>query len=138
MIIPDSIDIPLIIIGIILAFFPMSDITWKSSLMGAGIAFILFFGIGFIYAKLKKMEGLGGGDVKYLTAIGAFFGSPGVFYILFISAIIALIYILAMRIKRSSFIPFGPFLALAAFVYFIIENSVAQGMTGLFMRMYGL
>ncbi len=138
MIIPDSIDIPLIVIGIILAFLPMSDITWKSSLMGAGIAFTLFFGIGFIYSKIKKMEGLGGGDVKYLTAIGAFFGSPGVFYILFISAVIALIYILAMKIKRSSFIPFGPFLAVASFVYFIIEFSITNGMTGLFMRMYGL
>jgi leader peptidase (prepilin peptidase)/N-methyltransferase len=63
-------------------------------------------------------EAMGLGDVKFMAAIGAFIGWPGVVFSLFASAIIGLaVYaplILAGRREWSSRMPYGPYIAMAA------------------------
>jgi leader peptidase (prepilin peptidase) / N-methyltransferase len=66
-------------------------------------------------------EAMGLGDVKFMAAIGAFIGWPGVVFSLFTSAIIGLaVYvplILAGRREWSSRMPYGPYIALAAVIW---------------------
>jgi len=63
-------------------------------------------------------EAMGLGDVKFMAAIGAFIGWPGVVFSLFASAIIGLaVYvplILVGRREWSSRMPYGPYIAMAA------------------------
>jgi leader peptidase (prepilin peptidase)/N-methyltransferase len=66
-------------------------------------------------------EAMGLGDVKFMAAIGAFIGWPGVVFSLFASAIIGLtVYvplILVGRREWSSRMPYGPYIAMAAAIW---------------------
>jgi len=66
-------------------------------------------------------EAMGLGDVKFMAAIGAFIGWPGVVFSLFVSAMIGLaVYvplILSGRREWSSRMPYGPYIAMAAAVW---------------------
>ena len=63
-------------------------------------------------------EAMGLGDVKFMAAIGAFVGWPGVVFSLFVSSLIGLaVYvplIVARRREWSSRMPYGPYIAMAA------------------------
>lgn len=67
---------------------------------------------------------MGFGDVKLMGALGLYFGLSGIIVISLIAfllgAIISVI-LLATKIKKSSeYIPFGPFIVLAAFLVIYI------------------
>ena len=66
-------------------------------------------------------EAMGLGDVKFMAAIGAFIGWPGVVFSLFVSAMIGLaVYvplILSGRREWSSRMPYGPYIAMAAAIW---------------------
>ena len=73
-------------------------------------------------------EAMGLGDVKFMAAIGAFIGWPGVVFSLFASAIIGLaVYAPLILLKRrewSSRMPYGPYIAMAAALWVF---NVADG-----------
>jgi leader peptidase (prepilin peptidase)/N-methyltransferase len=68
-------------------------------------------------------EAMGLGDVKFMAAIGAFIGWPGVVFSLFASAMIGLaIYMPLILLKRrewSSRMPYGPCIAMAATLWIL-------------------
>lgn len=84
-------------------------------LFGAGLFWILRT----LYFKIRKMEGLGLGDVKLLGMIGAFLGYKGVVITVFLSSLFgSVIGILMAYLEKKGLkaaIPFGPFLAIGAF-----------------------
>jgi leader peptidase (prepilin peptidase)/N-methyltransferase len=105
-IIPDRLTVPLVLIGIAFSFLtPVPG--WKSSLLGATIGFVTFYLITKLYTMITSQIGLGGGDVKYLCAIGAFLGVAGVVFTIFFSSLLALltflIVIVAKRFQKRSF-----------------------------------
>jgi leader peptidase (prepilin peptidase)/N-methyltransferase len=66
-------------------------------------------------------EAMGLGDVKFMGAIGAFIGWPGVLFSLMISSMIGAVVGVALIILRrrewSSRMPYGPYIALAAAIW---------------------
>lgn len=68
--------------------------------------------------------GMGGGDVKYLAAIGGFMGPGAALAVLFIAsalgAIVGIALIAFRKMSRRTPIPFGPFLSLAVIVMALI------------------
>jgi leader peptidase (prepilin peptidase) / N-methyltransferase len=66
-------------------------------------------------------EAMGLGDVKFMAAIGAFLGWPGVLFSLAISAVIGSLFGIALILvnKRnwSSRMPYGPYIAVAAVIW---------------------
>ena len=66
-------------------------------------------------------EAMGLGDVKFMAAIGAFLGWPGVLFSLALSAVIGsfvgVALIIANRRSWSSRMPYGPYIALAAVIW---------------------
>ncbi|MCB9760420.1 MAG: prepilin peptidase [Alphaproteobacteria bacterium] len=97
-------------------------LTWKQSVVGAliGGGFLLVV-IG-AYWLVKRVEGMGFGDVKLLAMLGAFLGTwPALFFIVLVSTLLGSFVGLAMIVFRGrSFkaqLPFGPFLAFAAVIY---------------------
>ncbi|MHB1704292.1 MAG: prepilin peptidase [bacterium] len=137
-IIPDSLNILLIISGFILNIFLLHT-SFLFPLYGFLAGGLFFFLIAFFYEFIKKREGLGGGDIKLIAGIGAFLGLKGVIFTIFIGAVLALLGFLALfiilKFKRgqqqkeslhesiSNFkVPFGPFLSLAS-VFFIFYGN---------------
>ena len=141
-IIPDSLNILLIISGFILNIFLLhTSFLFPSYGFLAGGLF--FFFIAFFYEFIKKREGLGGGDIKLIAGIGAFLGLKGVIFAIFIGAVLALLGFLSVAIflkfkngcnKNESFdksfsnfkIPFGPFLSLASVFFIFYGNELFE------------
>lgn len=131
-IIPNILSLPLILIGIILSIFPNSDISFRMSLIGAISGFSVFFLIAIYYEKILKRNGMGWGDIKYITAIGAFLGPFGTAFTIFSSSVIALILLVLINHDRKKEFPFGPFLVIGSFIFVIIGNSLLKWYLGLF------
>ena len=119
-IIPDVISLPGIIVGFFCSFF-VPGLSWSDSLLGIVLGGGLLLSIAWIYEKMAKREGMGGGDIKLLGMLGAFLGWKAVFPVIFIASLIgSLVGVPLMLLQKGDTklaIPFGPFLAFAATVY---------------------
>jgi leader peptidase (prepilin peptidase)/N-methyltransferase len=84
--------------------------------LGGGFLWLL----GEAWSLLRGMEAMGFGDVKMLAMIGAFLGWKLVVVTFVLSSIIGGLFAAALLISRrttlTSALPFGTFLAIAAFV----------------------
>jgi len=121
MIIPDELSIGGLALGVLATFFTR-DISWQDSLLGAALGSAIFLLIAFAYERMAKQEGLGGGDIKLLGMIGAWLGTHSVLFVIVISSalgsLVGIGLMLFQRKRLKMAIPFGPFLALGAIVYF--------------------
>lgn len=119
-IIPDVITLPGIVVGFVVSFF-IPQLGWLNSLIGivgGGGSLLL---IAWLYQVVAKKDGMGGGDVKLLAMMGAFFGWKAIIFIIFVSSLLGSVIgvtLMVIRKKDSTLaIPFGPFLAGAAVLY---------------------
>ena len=125
-IIPDVITIPGTALGLLSSPF-REEITITASLLGAVAGFGIPLLIYTYYVKVRKMEGLGFGDVKLLAFVGSVSGIYGVMSAIFIGSLAGLLYALPSVIKSRSVqfvIPFGPFLSLGCFLGIVFEEPI--------------
>lgn len=119
-IIPDVISLPGIVIGFVCSFF-IPWLTWFDSILGIAVGGGSLLAIAWIYEKIAKREGMGGGDIKLLGMLGAFLGWKAMLPIIFIASLIgSLVGVPLMLLQKGDTklaIPFGPFLAFSATVY---------------------
>lgn len=133
-IIPDVLSLPGIIVGWATSFI-FVHISWLDSLIGVigggGVLFLL----GLSYKRLTGREGMGGGDVKLLAMIGAWMGWRALPLIVLISSLTGLVIgFVSLSLAGKGYrarIPFGPFLSLAALVYFFFGREL----TSLYFRL---
>ncbi|HON07933.1 MAG TPA: prepilin peptidase [Verrucomicrobiota bacterium] len=75
-------------------------------------------------------EAMGFGDVKFMAAIGAFTGWKGVVFTLCVSSIIGAIVggllIIAGLRERSSRLPYGPFISIAAVIWMFVGEELIR------------
>ena len=121
-IIPDVITLPGIAFGLIVG---ICAIGYKDSLLG------LFLGGGLFYLlAVLSNGGMGGGDIKYIAAVGALLGWQKVLLVIFIGAflgsIVGLFLITIQKKSRKSTIPFGPFLAAGTLITLFYGNSLIR------------
>jgi len=69
-----------------------------------------------------KREAMGEGDIIVAGTMGALLGFPLFFYALFLSAILAII---PSLIAKDKMVPFVPFLAIATFIVYLLDNQVS-------------
>lgn len=121
---PDALTLPGIALGLALSLiFP--HLTFLAAFLGALAGGASFFVLGWAYETLTGKRGMGGGDVKLLALIGAFLGIKPLFFVIFISAVLASLAGIGLAISggrqkgqwRHTSIPYGPFLAIAALLY---------------------
>jgi leader peptidase (prepilin peptidase)/N-methyltransferase len=99
------------------------------SILGAVVCAGSLWLAGWLFEKLRHKEGLGFGDVKMLAMIGAFLGMQGALLTIvlgsLIGAVTGLFWIkLTGRDAASYQLPFGTFLAIAAFLVAIEGHSI--------------
>ena len=132
-ILPNVITVPGIVAG--LAVSPFVEPGWRSALMGALLGGGLLWLVSEAYFRLRSAEGLGFGDVKMLAMIGAFLGWRQVWVVLFLASISgAIIGVLVTAGRGRSVrtrLPFGTFLAIAAFVASLTGEGVLNWYLGL-------
>ncbi|MGN1298040.1 MAG: prepilin peptidase [Clostridia bacterium] len=121
-IIPNRLNLTIFEVGIIFAFlYGLSDVAITINMLlgmivGGGIfLFITLIG-GLFYGK----EAMGFGDVKLMGALGLFFGFSNIIIITLVSfligAILSIMLLVTKMKKSDEYIPFGPFIVIAAFI----------------------
>ena len=118
MIVPDRITVPGIALGLVSGTLLLPR--WWESLAGLLVGGGLLYFMAWISPYLFGKEGMGGGDIKLLAMIGAFLGWKPVLLTVvlggMLGALVGVALIAARVIAREAYIPFGPFLSLAAAV----------------------
>ncbi|MGH9460086.1 MAG: prepilin peptidase [Vicinamibacteria bacterium] len=116
-ILPNVITIPGAIVGLLLAFV-REAITPTEALVGAGLGAGLLFAVAEAYFRLRRVEGLGMGDVKMMAMVGAFLGWKGVLLTLLVGSFLGSLVGLALMATQGkslkTALPFGTFLGMAA------------------------
>jgi len=134
-VLPDEITLPGLVLALVYAPF-RSDLTLTQALIGAvvGAGFLLLvFGA---YYLLRKKEGLGMGDVTMMLLIGAYLGWQRTFFTLilasFAGAVVGVLFILFRKKDLQYSLPFGTFLAPAAYMALLWGEPIIQAYLGLF------
>ena len=110
-------------LGVLTSIF-RQDFTLYDSLLGILAGTIPLLLVYLYYKKVRKIEGLGFGDVELMAFIGSVAGVWGVVSAIFLGSIIGLLYAIPMILKHKSLkfaIPFGPFLSLGGFLGVIFD-----------------
>ena len=117
-ILPNVITVGGTIVGFILSF--VTPPGWVSSLIGLVIGGLIPLLLAEAYLRLRKIEGLGMGDVKMLALIGAFLGWQLVLLTLAVASVLGSLVGIGLIVTRRGdmklALPFGTFLAIAAMV----------------------
>lgn len=126
-IIPDVISLPGIMAGLIFSVFSNS-VTWQSSLIGIALGGGLLYTIALLYFLIRKVDGMGGGDIKLLAMIGAWLGWQSLPFVIFASSFSGTIVgLIAMGYQKKgghTRIPFGPFLSITALIYVFFASDI--------------
>lgn len=118
-ILPDIITLTTLWLGLLLSLFYLFAPPTQA-IVGAIIGYGLLWITGTLYKLIRKKEGMGHGDYKMLAMLGAWFGAEMVVNILLLSIalglITSIILLLMKKISMKNPIPFGPFIAVAAWI----------------------
>jgi leader peptidase (prepilin peptidase)/N-methyltransferase len=120
---PDAITLPLIAVGLLLAFaLGWDGAMWRVGSAAAG--FLFLFAIAEGYRAWRGRAGLGLGDAKLFAAAGAWLGLEGLPSVMVWGTCAALLGVLVAILLRqpveaSTRVPFGPYLAFGFWVVWL-------------------
>ncbi len=107
-------------------FLPAHDDIIGRAAGGVITALVVFgaiLGLALLMDRVLKRESLGGGDLKLLAVLALYLGPVGVAPMLLLSCAAALVFAAATHSGGKPF-PFGPSLALGAYVTLLIDPEV--------------
>jgi leader peptidase (prepilin peptidase)/N-methyltransferase len=119
MILPDELTLGGTALFFAYSFFNPAISQLNAVLSGLGAA-LLFSGFFFFYLKIRKIEGLGFGDIKMVLLMGLFLGLHRLIVAIFLASLSGLlvgIFLIIFKKKNlKSALPFGPFLSLGSYI----------------------
>ncbi|MDH4198124.1 MAG: A24 family peptidase, partial [Candidatus Aminicenantes bacterium] len=136
-ILPDEITLP----GLVLALgysFVRKDLSFLQALLGAAVGAGFLLLVYLVYKGVRKKEGLGFGDVTMMLFIGAFVGWQKTLLTLilasFAGALVGIVLIAVRKKDLQHALPFGTFLAPAAYVATLWGDVIISAYLDLFKR----
>jgi len=132
---PDQLTLPLLWLGLLLSLLPVF-VTPDAAIIGAIAGYLSLWSVFWLFKFATGKEGMGYGDFKLLAALGAWMGVASLLPIVLLSSLIGAIVggtVLALRGQdRSTPIAFGPFIAAAGWVWFVLGDRLATWYAGMF------
>ncbi len=129
-IIPNRLNLTIFEVGLITTFIEgiYSPDLAISNLIGGLVGAGIFLAITLIGGMIAGKEAMGFGDVKFMGALGLFFGWMniiGISVIAFLlAAIISIILIITKIRKTDEYIPFGPFIVIASIIVMLVPQDI--------------
>lgn len=130
---PDSITLPLIWAGLL---FNLSGtfVDLQSSVLGAMLGYLSLWLVYWAFKLATGKEGMGYGDFKLLSALGAWLGWQMLPLIILLSslvgAVVGILLIILAKRGRNVPIPFGPYLAAAGLLALFWGKELTQAYLG--------
>ncbi len=141
-ILPDAITLSGFVAGTAVAWFnpflgpPGTGRVWMA-LAGAAVGAGFLWGVGAVYTRLRGVEAMGMGDVKMMALVGAFSGPYGVLFTIFAASILgALVGVALIPLRGRTLqdtLPFGCFLAPAAFAALLVGRPLVEAYLRVFV-----
>lgn len=143
-IIPNRLNLTMFEIGIVIAFlYGISNVAITiDMLLGMVTGIVIFLIITLIGSLVYGKEAMGLGDIKFISALGLYFGVTNITVIsilaFLVGAIIAIILLISKRKKINEYMSFGPFIVISAFISIFVpfEILIAVLKTILTLGMY--
>lgn len=144
-ILPDVIDIPGIAIGLLMGWMHLGDLhpnlvlsrSLLDSAAGALLGSGMLLSVAVIYKWLRKVDGMGMGDVKMLAMIGAVVGWRAVLPVIFLASITGAIFGILMSLRSREglqfAVPFGVFLGLGFLIVIFFGHTLLQWYSSLLL-----
>jgi len=136
MLLPDSIVLPLLWLGLGLNLFEMYT-GLHVAVVGAMVGYLVLWVVYHAFRLLTGKEGMGHGDFKLTAMLGAWMGwtaLPGIILVSsLVGAICGIVLIGSRRMTRARPIPFGPFLAAAGWLYLLWGVPIERAYLGLLL-----
>ncbi len=132
-IIPNRLNLTIFEIGLIITFlYGITNVNMaKDYILGMVIGGLIFAIITLIGFVISGKESMGMGDIKFIGAIGLFFGVSSIIEIsllsFFIGAICSIVILIARILifkKKDEYVAFGPFLAISAIICMFTPSSL--------------
>ena len=118
---PDWVVLPLGIAGLAGSHAGITQQSLLASAASAAAVLGLLGGLAWSYHRIKGTSGIGGGDLKLLAALAAWWGFVGVMYVMLWAGLITVAWYLAWRHFKNpgpqAEWPFGPAISVAALVW---------------------
>lgn len=138
MYIPDRFQIFLLVLGIgalVSSLFIPDGISWVLRLIGLAVGGGAFTAIYFLFLWIRKVEGMGIGDIKLMAVLGLLMG-PWLLLITVLIASLSAAVILVIAQKRQGEngkeYPFAPFIAAGALIALLFGQQIQSFYLGLF------
>jgi leader peptidase (prepilin peptidase)/N-methyltransferase len=116
---PDDITLPLVWLGLIVNVFGVFT-TLSAAVFGAVAGYLALWSVYWLFKLTTGKEGMGYGDFKLLSAIGAWLGWQMLGQVILLSAavgaVVGIVGIVMYGREKSAKIPFGPYLAAAGLI----------------------
>ena len=140
-IIPNEITFGGIIVGLLLSavYPPLMDAnsiqeSVVRSVLGVLVGGVTLLVVATVGEMIFRKEAMGMGDVKFLAAIGAFFGWQSTLFTIFVSSllggVIGLILVIGSKKGWQSRIPYGPYIALGALLWMFCGREIMKWYLG--------
>lgn len=134
---PDQLTLPLMWLGLLLSLLPLR-VDPADAIVGAAIGYLSLWSVYWLFKLSTGKEGMGYGDFKLLAALGAWMGPMALLPTVLLSSLIGAIVggtALALQERdRSTPIPFGPFIAVAGWGWYVAGDALGA----VYSRMFGL
>jgi leader peptidase (prepilin peptidase)/N-methyltransferase len=125
-IIPDEISLGGIPLGLLAC--PLIGVSRLDSLIGAAAGAGGLLAIALLYSAVRKVEGMGGGDIKLAGMLGAFLGWQGVLMTLILGSLFGSVVGIALMASGKgsgkTALPFGTFLAPAGALILLVGPRI--------------
>lgn len=120
---PRLLTLPLVAGGLG-ATFMLDRAAFASHAIGAAVGFLVLAGVAATYRRLRRRDGLGGGDAKLFAACGAWLGwaaLPMVLAVASLGGLAAALLIWRGRPPATARLPFGVFLGGATWAVYLLR-----------------
>ncbi|XDJ36269.1 MAG: A24 family peptidase [Burkholderia sp.] len=112
---PDSITLPLLWGGLLINLWD-KFVDLREAVIGVIAGYLFLWCVFWLFKLLRRIDGIGYGDLKLLAALGAWLGWIALPQVLLIAALssvaVGLVAMCCGRMRYEEPLPFGPFLAL--------------------------
>ena len=132
---PDSITLPLLWLGILLSLFDVF-VSLEASVIGVIAGYMTLWTVFMLFKVVTGKEGMGFGDFKLLAMLGAWLGWKPLLVVILTSSLVGATVGIAMialgKTERSTQIPFGPYLAASGWITLLWGNELMRFYNSLF------
>lgn len=124
-ILPDELTLPLIWFGLLFNWYT-GFVSLPHALWGTVIGYLCLWSLYWSYKLLTGKEGMGYGDFKLLSAIGAWLGASVLPIVVLFASLVGIVAALIMRVAKEQQMAFGPCLAVGGWLTFLCHDTVIK------------